>query len=189
MPRSIFAMELCLRFDAGLPSALVPMLQRESDRPSPNELWTLWTQAARHLLWRKNAWVSGCWDYWDETNKAVAMYPDWVGSLMKEDGARTAPSGSNDPYRGNGEAFMTLTMACLLVHGTQSERAMAATCEIPESRLWHSASFERILQGIGNINFAVVDRATLYLIPRDDGWALTPDDLRNPKFGYLRPIL
>jgi hypothetical protein len=185
---SIFAMQLCLRHDPTVSAALAPLLARGSDRPSPGELWNLWTAAARQLAGQKRWWLSGCWDFWDDTAKANKMYPDWADGLMIEKGARAEPSGAADPYRG-AERYMTVTMACLMQRGTASERSMAAVCDIPEAYLWHRATFDRLLGGISNINFASVERAVLYVVPRDDDWSLTPDDLRLPKFEHLRPIV
>lgn len=189
MALSFFSLELCLRFDPTLTAALTPLLRKPEDRQSHGELWTLWTQAARHLVRRKAAWVSGCWELWDDDAKANSMYPDWSEGLTKEKGARRGPSGGPDPYRGSPDRFMTVTMACLMRRGAVSERAMASVCDISEAFLWHRSSFERILGGIANINFAIVERAVLYTVPRDDDWALTPEDMRDPKFQYLRPIL
>ena len=50
------------------------------------------------------------------------------------------------------------------------------------------AAFARILNGLGVLNFASVQSDVLYLIPRDDDWSLTSDDLSENKFEYLRPV-
>lgn len=188
MTRSIFAMEMCLRYDPGFAGWIRNVLTSDTSAPSPGQLWQMWTQVADALAQRQTGWVSGCWDFWDDATKAQNDFQMWKNGLMTEEGARPGPSGTGEPYRG-GERFMTLTMATLLVKGTAAERAMAGVCEVPEAYLWHRGTFMRILQGIRHINFAVVDRATMYAIPREDDWALTPEDLRAPKFHYLRPIL
>lgn len=186
--RSIFALEVCSRLDETYLAGLRPMLANLPMCPKEGELWNLWSTAARELVARKAAWVSGCWDFWDDTAKAKKEFPGWVDALVKERGVRKAPSATGEPYR-PGERFFTVTMACLLVTGSSSERAVSEACNIPDAYLWHRASFERILRGVPNINFAIVERATLYMIPRDDGWALTPQDLREDLFSYLRPIV
>ena len=38
------------------------------------------------------------------------------------------------------------------------------------------------------MNFASVKSDVMYLIPRDDDWALTSEDLSETKFEYLRPV-
>jgi hypothetical protein len=188
MTRSIFAIEMCLRFDPELAAGMRAMLTADTGSPSAGQLWQMWSAAANELRKRRGAWVSGCWDFWDDAAKAQSDFQMWVKGLMTEEGARAVPSGSPQPYRGD-ERFMTITMATLMVAGSAAERAMAGVCNVPEAHLWHSATFERVLAGIPNINFAVVDRSTMYLIPKENEWALTAEDLRHPKFEYLRPIV
>ncbi len=188
MSRSIFAIEMCLRHDPGLCSWLHGVLGGDTATPSAGHLWQMWTGAADALLQRQTGWVSGCWDFWEDPTKAANDFQMWKNGLMTEEGARKAPSTTGEPYRG-GERFSTITMACLLMKGTAAERAMAGVCNVPQAFLWHKATFQRILIGIRHINFAAVDRATMYQIPGEDGWALTPEDLRDPKFHYLRPIV
>ena len=48
--------------------------------------------------------------------------------------------------------------------------------------------FQRILQGIGYLNFAAVKGDVIYLIPGDDDWGLTVQDLTDEKFEYLRLV-
>ena len=188
MTRSVFALEMCLRYDPELAAGVRAMLTGDTTQPSPGHLWNLWNQTVTGILRRKAAWMTGCWDFFEEPAKAQSDFQMWAKGLLTAEGARKAPSGSAEPYRG-AERFMTLTMACLLVKGSVAERTLAGVCNIPEAYLWHRASFERILAGVPHINFAVVDRATLYLIPKEDGWALTAEDMRDPKFQYLRPIV
>jgi hypothetical protein len=186
--RSIFAIEMCLRYDPTFAAGARNLLCADTSQPSAGHLWHLWTAAADELRRRQSAWVSGCWDFWEDPTKAQTDFQMWKNGLMTEEGARKAPSAGGEPYRG-GERFLTMTMACLLVKGSAAERAMAQACNVPQAYLWHTATFQRVLMAIRHINFAVVERATAYLIPKEDGWALTPEDLRDPKFHYLRPIV
>jgi len=80
-------------------------------------------------------------------------------------------------------------MAFLLVNGSPTDEALKRLCDIPQNRLWHRATFHRILSGLGVLNFASIKSDVAYLIPRDPGWGLTDDDLAQPKFNYLRPIV
>jgi hypothetical protein len=41
---------------------------------------------------------------------------------------------------------------------------------------------------MGVINFASVKSDIMYLLPRDDDWGLTVDDLAQEKFHYLRVL-
>lgn len=65
---------------------------------------------------------------------------------------------------------------------------MLDLCAIPEANLWHKETFARILRGVACVSFASVASDVLYLIPRDDEWALTAQDLQAPKFEYLRVL-
>ena len=188
MTRSVFAIEMCLRYDPQLTGWGRHVLSSSRPEPTPGELWQMWTSMADAILQRQAAWVSGCWDFWEDPTKAQNDFQMWKNGLMTEEGARKAPSAGGEPYRG-GERFMTLTMACLLVKGSAAERAVASVCDVAEAFLWHRATFASILLGMRHINFAVVDRATMYQIPGEDGWALTPEDLKDSKFHYLRPIV
>jgi hypothetical protein len=38
------------------------------------------------------------------------------------------------------------------------------------------------------LNFAAIKSDCAYLIPRDNGWGLTQQDLAEPKFHYLRTV-
>jgi hypothetical protein len=186
--RSIFALEMCLRFDPTFADGVRAMLTADTGNPGPGQLWQMWSSTASEIRRRRAAWVSGCWDFWDDDKKAQSDFQMWVKGLMTEEGARRQPSGSQGPYR-SAERFMTITFACLLVRGSVAERTMASVCDVPQAYLWHAATFDRVLAGIPNINFAVVDRATMYLLPKEEDWALTPEDMRLSKFDYLRPIV
>jgi hypothetical protein len=186
--RSILAVELCLHFEPNVQGFLHRLVRSTGPRIGFQEKWSVYDQAARCLLANKNLWARGCWDFFDDDTRARADFNMWVHGMVSLEGARVQPSGAGDPYRG-GARFTTFTMALLLVHGSASERRLAHVCDIPESQLWHAATFERILQGMRFLNFASVEGSTLYVIPRDPDFALTQEDLGHPKFQYLRPIV
>ncbi|MBK8257497.1 MAG: hypothetical protein IPK82_33115 [Polyangiaceae bacterium] len=188
MTRSIFAIEMCLRYEPSFVSGLADLLRADTAEPSAGQLWEMFTRTANAVMERPQLWHLGCWDFWDDAAKAQSDFQMWKEGLMTEEGARKVPSAEGEPYRG-GERYLTVTMACLMLRGTDSERRLAEACNIPEAYLWQHRTFERILRAVRHINFAVVDRSTLYLIPQEDGWALTPEDLRDPKFHYFRPIV
>jgi hypothetical protein len=112
----------------------------------------------------------------------------WSEGMTTEEGARTSPSGQPDPYRGE-PRYMTFTMAFLIMQDSPCDRAIRALCNIPEQHLWRRDVFERLLKGIGYLNFASVVGDVLYLIPGDDEWGLTAQDLTATKFDYLRPVV
>src|SRR5690606_33662057 len=96
------------------------------------------------------------------------------------------PSG-HDPYRGE-PRYLTFTMAFLILKDSPCDLALRSLCDIPEAALWQKATFKRILDGLGVLNFASIVGDVAYLIPRDDGWGLTRADLTDPKFHYLRAL-
>jgi hypothetical protein len=108
--------------------------------------------------------------------------------MTTEEGVRKEPSGQSDPYRGS-PRYMTLTMAFLLVQNSPSDIAMAALCTTRDADLWKRATFARILNGMGALSFSSVKSDVIYVIPRDDDWGLTAEDLSETKFEYLRPLV
>jgi hypothetical protein len=108
--------------------------------------------------------------------------------MTTEEGARKEPSHGGDPYRPEAR-YMTFTMSFLMVQGAPSERALRSYCEIPEARLWHRDTFRQLLHRLGVLSFTSVKSDVAYVIPGQDGWALTADDLRHPKFHYLRRLV
>jgi hypothetical protein len=190
MKRSIFAIEMCLVLDpsTSLQHDLKQLLTTNTEKLSYDGKWYIYQTASHALLANRHLWHRGCWDFFEDDTKAQNDFRMWVNGMLTEEGARKSPSGLPDPYRGQ-PRYMTFTMACLLVQGSDAERSISRVCDIPQSMLWHRSSFERVLQGIRWINFAVVEADTMYLIPGDLGWGLTQSDLSAKKFEYLRPIV
>jgi hypothetical protein len=189
MLHSIFAFEVAARFEPGgrLHSELRRLLLDAAPNASLQQKWLFYKEVVSELLVAMPLFQRGCWDYFDDDARAKADYDQWVAGMVTEEGARTEPSG-DDPYRGSSR-YLTFTMAFLLVNGSPTDEALKRLCDIPQSRLWHRATFQRILSGLGVLNFASIKSDVAYLIPRDTGWAITDDDLAQPKFEYLRTIV
>jgi hypothetical protein len=189
MLHTLFAFEICARFEPNAP--LHDHLRRLITTHPPNatlqQKWGFYRQVVQTLQGAVPLFDRGCWDYFDNDAKAQASYEQWVGGMVSEEGARTQPSG-DDPYRG-GQKYMTFTMAFLLVQSSPTDMALRRVCDIPEPQLWQRHTFARILDGLAVLNFASIKSDVAYLIPRDTGWGLTQDDLAQPKFHYLRPIV
>jgi hypothetical protein len=188
--RSILAVELCLSLDpaSGLQPLLKRVLTENTQALNFQQKWNMYRQACTALIEHQQLWTSGCWDFFDDDTRARSDFNMWVHGMVSEEGARRQPSGSPEPYRGE-PRYLTFTIACLLVNGTHCERQLAAVCNISEAFLWHRATFARVLGGMQYLNFASVEADTMYLIPGDIGWGLTAEDLKAPKFEYLRPIV
>ncbi len=188
MKHSIFAMELCFPFDTGLHATLRAHVKAQPSGLGYQDKWALYRAAREDLVANLPRCERGCWDYFDDDERAQSDYRMWVNGMLTDETARTSPSGTPDPYRGGDPRYMTFTMAFLIEQDTPTDQAMANLCNIPEQRLWERQSFARILGGLGVLNFASVQSDVLYLIPRDDDWALTAEDMSHPKFTYLRPL-
>lgn len=192
MSLSIFAMEVCIRLppQSSLAAELRMLVLTSPQASTYDDKFRLYRRASDLVLANLDNVSKGCWDYFDENARAERDYKMWVDGMLTEEGARTMPSrqGGADPYRSEGSGYLTLTMAFLLVQGSPTDRQMAARCNIPQPQLWQRWVFERLLQGIPLLNFGSVKSDVIYVIPGDDRWALTAQDLAEPKFNYLRSI-
>ncbi|XYI02728.1 hypothetical protein ACMHYB_24440 [Sorangium sp. So ce1128] len=190
MEHSIFAMEVCARIDPGSPlqRTLQESVMGHCETMSLNQKWHQYRRAQMALLANLHVLEKGCWDYFDDDSRALNDYGMWSRGMITEEGARKGPSGTPDAYRGQ-PRYLTFTMAFLLVQGSPTDRMLRTVCDIPKDRLWRRDVFGHILQSLGHVSFASVKSDVIYLIPRDEGWALTPEDLKDPKFHYLRQIV
>ena len=190
MDHSIFAMEICARLE---PESTLRHELRHAITEGPAQLslhqkWQQYQRAAGVLLDHLHIAERGCWDYFDNDERARKDYEMWTNGMLTKEGVRPQPSGLPDPYRGD-QRYLTFTMALLLQQGSPSDRMLQQLCNIPQANLWEKDSFARILRGLGNVSFASVKSDVLYLIPRDDGWGLTAQDLQAKKFEYLRQMV
>jgi len=189
MNHSIFALELCLRLEPGshLRDELHQLVMSHPATTTPGRKWELLRSVAELLAENEDLYEMGCWDFFDTDAKALSDYDMWSNGMITEEGARELPSGVPDRY-GNEPRFMTFTIALLLMAETKCERELSQLCATPEDQLWKKATFVRILRGLTVVNFAFVKSDVLYLIPGEESWGLTVDDLKLPKFEYLRKI-
>lgn len=190
MQHSIFAIEICARLvpESPLRAALAECVQKAPPAMSLHGKWQQYTRAASLLFDNLSLAERGCWDYFDDDARALHDFDMWTNGMLTKEGVRSAPSGSPDPYRGE-PRYLTFTMALLMVQGSPSCQTMSRVCAIAESDLWKRDTFARVLRGMAHVSFASVKADVLYLIPRDDGWGLTAQDLQHPKFEYLREIV
>lgn len=189
MPSSFFSLELCLRIEPGstLLSDLRSVIVKPSASASFQEKWECARRVSTLLLGELHHAERGCWEYFDDEAKSKELWADWSKVVETKQGARSSPSGPIDPYRG-AVRYMTVTMAYLLVRDSPTDQHLRMICDVPESRLWMRTTFDGILSAIPRMSFASIRGDTLYMIPGDDEWGLTADDLADPKFNYLRRI-
>lgn len=188
MGHSLFAFEVCARFEPGgrLHTELHRLITTSPVNANLQQKWRFYRDVIAELQVAVPLFHRGCWDYFPEDDRAKASYEQWVAGMVTEEGARHEPSG-DDPYRGAAR-YLTFTMAFLILNGSQTDFAVRRLCDIPENRLWHRQTFQHILHGL-SMNFASIKSDVAYLIPRDRGWGLTLEDLGHTKFDYLRHIV
>lgn len=189
MNHNILAIELCLRLEPGssLRAQLKDLVVKHPVTSTPGLKWELLRRVSEHLLENERLFEKGCWDFFDDDGRALSDYDMWSNGMITEEGARKEPSGKPGE-RDAAPRYMTFTVALLLAAGTPCARDMAELCDVPEEELWNKATFVRILRGLSRVSFAAVKSDVLYLIPRDESWGLTAEDLADPKFEYLRKI-
>ena len=190
MEHSIFAIEICARLvpESPLRAALAECVQKAPPAMSLHGKWQQYTRAASLLADNLSLGERGCWDYFNDDARALHDFDMWTKGMLTKEGVRPGPSGSPDPYRGE-PRYLTFTMALLMVQDSPSCRMMRQVCNVPEADLWKRDTFARVLRGMGHVSFASVKSDVLYLIPRDDGWGLTAQDLQHQKFEYLREMV
>lgn len=185
MSNSVFAIEVAARTYPNDPfrAALHQLIRSQAPAQSQIQKRQLYYHAAHHIQANFASVDFGCWDYWPDHDKAVADFEMWSQGMVTEEGARQGPAYDGPPR------YLTFTMAFLLVHGSPSDQAIAQRCNIPQENLWRRDVFGYIVQAVASIDFADVQGDVVYLIPGDDAFALTPQDLGTPKFQYLRQIV
>jgi hypothetical protein len=186
---NVFALELLLRLEPNdaLRERLRDLVARHPAASSPGAKWKLLRRIADLLLENEQLFEKGCWDFFDDDDRALKDYHMWSYGMISEEGARKMPSGR--PVAGGGEPrYMTFTISLLLKADTPCARELGQYCDIPEQDLWKKATFRRILKGLSKVSFAAVKSDVLYLIPGEPEWGLTAADLQAEKFEYLRQI-
>src|SRR5262245_31798736 len=116
MERSVFAIEVCARLDRA--PQLLPMLRaaiaEQSGAVGLQQKWMMYKRACDVLLGHIGLIERGCWDYFDDHQRATADFQMWLSGMVTEEGARMMPSGKPDPYRGE-PRYLTFTMAFSIV--------------------------------------------------------------------------
>jgi hypothetical protein len=190
--RSVLALEICVEL-APAPDRMHARLtrlaqQHEMTRPALAE-WL--RDFSRTVLTLRPNWRRGIWDFFDDNEKANTVFWDYANTIRDKKGARGGPAvlGRLGPMRSQtGPFYFTSTLALRLVNGHVGERAIAETCNVHESKLWSEDTFVGILRALPAVSPACIESLVSYVIPRDDGYALTAQDIDHPDFAYLRTI-
>jgi hypothetical protein len=184
---SIFALELCVRLDQTglLHQQLRQALPLQLTHMSAGQKWQQYHHATQLLLRNIEAAELGCWDYFEDEERARNDFDMWTKGMTTAEGARPE---SRQLVPGE-PRYLTFTMAFLIVKGSPSDLALRRTCNIKETHLWRRDVFAHLLKHFGSVSFASVYRDVSYIIPRDPEWSLTRQDLTAKKFEYLRRIV
>lgn len=190
MACSIFALELAVRTQLGSPlrQRLHDLVASHPERSSPLLKSQLYQQIGQALYGSLNWAERGCWDYFDDHDRAVSDFEMWCNGMRTQEGVRHEPS--IDPYVPTQEPrYLTFTVAVLLHKDTPSDLSLRARCQVPETNLWQRQTFAYLLQGLPSLDFSHVVADCVYLIPGNDTFSLTPGDLALEKFEYLRALV
>lgn len=190
MEYSILAVELAARAEPGGPfgKQLRELITAQPRSQSPAHKQHLYHQTSRFLIDHFDRVQRGCWDYFDDSDRAESDFDMWCEGMTNAEGARTSPS--NEPWMVPAHPlYLTFTMAFLIENGSPSDLTVRRTCDIPQARLWHRDSFRRVLQSVQVIRFEHVVSDVLYMIPNDDRFLLTDKDLDKDDFDYLRTVV
>ena len=96
MPSSIFSIEVALRLDRA-PNPLPVLRSAITDHPHTiglHQKWQLYKRACDALLGNLGLIERGCWDYFDDDDRAEKDFKMWLDGMTTEEGARREPSRS-----------------------------------------------------------------------------------------------
>lgn len=194
MSYSVFAIEVALPFDAQshTRNELRRLILEHPEQTSYAQKAGFYGMVTDTLLREAASFERGCWDYFDDPSIAEGKYDEWCGGMLNEEGVRQTPSieGGRGPYRASGEVrYMTFTIAFLLVNGSNTDQTLSSFCNIGQQNLWQRNVFVHLLRSIRMLNFASIRSDVVYMIPNNDDYGLTVEDLQQPKFEYLRPLV
>ena len=153
-----------------------------------DEAWRRHAAAADVLLRNIEVIERGCWEYFDDEAQAKWMFDDWTRPVLERQIPRQEPSGAPG-YRDAGARYLTFTMVYLLARDSPSDLELRRTCQIPDEELWRKSTFRRLLQGVRTLSFGSVKADSMYLIPRDQDWGFTQQDLAANTYDYLRQLI
>lgn len=182
---SILSMQIALPLESAYRRHLHDLVLSTGDRAMVAHKQAFYQALSRALVEAARWFEYGVWDYWDDNEKAQAGFADWAAGLQGKE-ARSAPG----PVAAPGEKrYMLVTLAFLLRSGSNSDSTAASCCNaLKEGEYWQRATFVRLLNCVGWLNFASVESDVFYLVPGDDSFALTTEDLLSQNYHYLRSL-
>ena len=125
----------------------------------------------------------GHWDYTSDPEEAEREFHEWSEGTIRD--ATEMASHSPDP---NQERFMFLTVAVLVERKSTTDRALEKACAIPEADLWKRATFDKLLQAFGNLDWRRVRSDVVFLCPGNLERGVTRADLTKPAYAYVNTL-
>lgn len=190
MDVSILAIEVAARTEPGsaFGQSLREFITAQPKSASPAQKQYLYHNTSRFLGQHFDRIERGCWDYFDDTDRAERDFEMWCEGMTRAEGARRTPS--NEPWLVPKEPlFLTFTMAFLIENESPTDLDVRRACDIPQARLWHRDTFQRILFNVQRLRFEHVVSDVVYMIPNDERFLLTAADLDREAFEYLRRLV
>ena len=83
---------------------------------------------------------------------------------------------------------MFLTVAVLIERKSDTDRALEKACAIPEAELWTRATFDKLLQAFGTLDFRRVRSDAVFLCPGNLERGVTRADLTKPAYAYVHAV-
>src|SRR5262245_49250800 len=100
--------------ESPLRDQLAAVIAKAPPQMSHQLKWQQYTRAAKLLYDNLALAERGCWDYYDDEDRAQKDFAMWTNGMLTKEGVRPSPSGLPDPYRGE-PRYLTFTMALLIV--------------------------------------------------------------------------
>lgn len=124
------------------------------------------------------------WDY-VATKSAEKDYETWSSQI------ETAVAGDRENPRlpaGSQADYILVTTLFLLKAGSDTDKQVAARCDVPEAAQFSADTLQRLITTIPTLNFGSVQGDAVYVVPGPDRSGLSEDEIRGEGYEYLKPV-
>ncbi|MGE5049054.1 MAG: hypothetical protein ACM3PC_10820, partial [Deltaproteobacteria bacterium] len=85
--------------------------------------------------------------------------------------------------------YVIVTLLFLVEGGTNSDRTLAESCDLPESEWFTRLTFGKLIATIPLLNFGNVVADAVYMSPGSEEDGLSMEDLHGGGYEYLKMLL